>query len=257
VQNYFNLAGKTALITGASSGLGVHFANILAAEGVTVILAARRADKLQNEVDKIIAKGGKAQAIAMDVSSVSSVTEAFAALASAHGCVDILINNAGVADEPKSFLNTNEDDWKWVIDTNLNGAWRVAKACAEQMVAGGQGGSIVNIGSIYGLHTGSHKVAYNVSKAGVVQLTKSMAMELCKNSIRVNALCPGWFLTEINDEYFTSESGKRYIERIPAKRLGQFEDLTVPLLLLASDSAGNYMNGTTLAVDGGLIEVPV
>lgn len=125
------------------------------------------------------------------------------------------------------------------------------------MVRGAAGGSIVNIGSIYGLHTGALKAAYNVSKTGVVQLTKSMAIELCRKNIRVNALCPGWFLTDINSDYFQTESGERYIKTIPAQRLGTVDDLSVPLLLLSSRSAGGYMNGTVLTVDGGLAESPV
>jgi NAD(P)-dependent dehydrogenase (short-subunit alcohol dehydrogenase family) len=255
--NYFNLNGKVSLITGASSGLGVHFANVLANEGATVILAARRTDKLATAVDTIREAGGKAFAIPMDVSNAESVAQAFATIQSEHGGVDILVNNAGVADDPKKFLDTTEEDWNWVMETNLTGAWRVARAAALQMNDNNTAGSIINIGSIYGLHTGVMKVAYNVSKVGVVQLTKSMAMELCRKNIRVNALCPGWFVTEINDSYFSSESGQRYIQGFPSKRLGKMEDLSVPLLLLASNSAGAYMNGTTLTVDGGLIESPI
>jgi NAD(P)-dependent dehydrogenase (short-subunit alcohol dehydrogenase family) len=255
--NYFNLNGKVSLITGASSGLGVHFANVLANEGATVILAARRTDKLATAVDAIREAGGKAFAIPMDVSNAESVANAFATIQSEHGGVDILVNNAGVADDPKKFLDTTEEDWNWVMETNLTGAWRVARAAALQMNSNNTAGSIINIGSIYGLHTGVMKVAYNVSKVGVVQLTKSMAMELCRKNIRVNALCPGWFVTEINDSYFSSESGQRYIQGFPSKRLGKMEDLSVPLLLLASNSAGAYMNGTTLTVDGGLIESPI
>ncbi len=255
--DHFQLSGKVCLVTGASSGLGVHFANVLADEGAIVVLAARRADKLSAVVESIRDKGGRASAVTMDVSSPDSVNAAFAAIKEEHACLDVLINNAGVADDPKSFLDTNEEDWNWVVETNLNGAWRVAKAATELMVEGGRDGSIVNIGSIYGLHTGVMKVAYNVSKAGVVQLTKSMAMELCRKNIRVNALCPGWFLTDINSDYFASESGQRYVRGIPARRLGQMDDLTAPLLLLASSHAGSYMNGTCITVDGGMVESPI
>lgn len=255
-RNYFNLEGKVALVTGASSGLGVHFARTLAAEGATVILAARRTDKLSEVVESIRASGGDVGAVAMDVTSPKSVSDAFASIGGRYDRLDILINNAGVASEPKKFLDTSEEDWHWVMETNLNGAWRVARAAAGVMVKQG-GGSIVNIASIYGLHTGALKVAYNVSKTGVVQLTRAMSIELCRQNIRVNALCPGWFMTELNQDYFCSDNGRKYVQSIPAKRLGALDDLTVPLLLLASDSAGAYMTGSCLTVDGGIVESAV
>jgi NAD(P)-dependent dehydrogenase (short-subunit alcohol dehydrogenase family) len=257
VRDHFHLDGKIALITGASSGLGVHFANVLAAEGATVVLAARRVEKLEGEVAAIIAKGGKASAIPMDVTDSDSVTRAFRQIGDDIGAVDILINNAGVADAPRKFLDTGEDIWLQVMETNLNGAWRVAKAAAEQMVETGTPGSIVNIASIYGLRTGVLKAPYNVSKAGVVQLTKSMAMELCRYKIRVNALCPGWFKTDMNKEYFDSEKGLQYVQSIPARRLGDIDDLTTPLLLLASNKASGYMTGSCITVDGGIAESPI
>lgn len=256
-RNYFQLQGKTALITGASSGLGVHFARVLAEAGATVILAARRTEKLAAEVASIQATGARSAAVAMDVTDSASVDSAFARITEEIGNIDILINNAGVADDPIRFLDTGEEEWHRVIDTNLNGAWRVARAGARHMVAAGTAGSIVNIGSVYGLRTGAMKVAYNVSKTGVVQLTKSMAIELCRQQIRVNALCPGWFLTDINRDYFASDSGERYIKTIPARRLGDMEDLTAPLLLLASNAAGGYMTGSVLTVDGGIVEAPI
>ncbi|MBD2859813.1 SDR family oxidoreductase [Spongiibacter sp. KMU-158] len=256
-RNYFNLENKIALVTGASSGLGVHFANILAAEGATVILAARRMEKLQDAVNDINEKGGKAVAISLDVADKESVAQAFAKIKQDFGTLDILINNAGVANDPTSCLKMSEDDWNWVIDTNLTGAFRVAQAAAKLMVDAGNGGSIVNTASVYGLRTGAMKVNYNAAKAGVVMLSKSLAAELSRHNIRVNSLCPGWFLTEINEDYFNSESGKRYIQNIPAKRLGTMDELTVPLLLLASASAGSYMNGTCIIVDGGFSEAPM
>ncbi|BFM07028.1 SDR family NAD(P)-dependent oxidoreductase [Halioxenophilus aromaticivorans] len=256
-SSYFNLSGKVALVTGASSGLGIHFANLLAAEGALVILTARREHKLACVVEGIQQAGGVAMAIPMDVTSVDSVTTAFARIRQEHGRLDILINNAGVASNPTKFLDTGEEDWAWVMQTNLDGAWRAAKAAAQLMVDVGEGGTIVNIASIYGLHTGALKVAYNVSKAGVVQMTKSMAVEMCRHNIRVNALCPGWVMTDLNREYFLSEGGKRYVKTIPMKRLGQVDDLTVPLLMLASDKAGSYMTGTCVTVDGGIVESAV
>lgn len=253
-RNYFKLENKIVLVTGASSGLGVHFAKILAAEGAAVILAARRREKLEAAVAEITQQGGMAMAISLDVANKDSVASAFDEIEQRYGRLDILINNAGVANDPTSCLEMSEEDWNWVIDTNLSGAFRVAQAAAKLMVKAGNGGSIVNTASVYGLRTGAMKVNYNASKAGVVMLSKSLAAELVRHNIRVNSLCPGWFLTEINQDYFNSDSGKRYIQKIPNKRLGTMEELTVPLLLLASDSAGSYMNGTCIVVDGGFSE---
>jgi len=249
--DYFKLSGKTVLITGASSGLGAHFAHVLAAEGARVVLAARREAMLHDEAESIRWAGGSADTIAMDVCDPQSVTAAFAGLREQNLVPDILINNAGVASGPKAFLDTTEEDWRWVVDTNLNGAWRVARETAKLWVELKQPGAVVNVASLYGLRTGLWKVAYNVSKVGVVQLTKTMAIELARYGIRVNALCPGWFGSAINDDYFATEAGVKYINTFPMKRLGRLEELSAPLLLLASE-AGSYMNGAVLAVDGGL-----
>lgn len=256
-KSYFNLQGKVILVTGASSGIGAHFARVLADEGADVIVAARRAEKLQKQVDAIIAKGGKARALSMDVANTESVDAAFEIIKNDYGKLDVLVNNAGVAGDPIKFLDTSEDDWNWVVNTNLTGAWRVARAAVTLMIANETAGAVVNTASIYGLRTGVLKSAYNASKAALVQLTKSMAMELSRKNIRVNALCPGWIDTGLNDEYFASENGKRYIQTIPAKRLGTVEDLTVAMLLLACNSAGAYITGTTLTVDGGICESPI
>ena len=256
-QDYFELKGKTALITGASSGLGAHFAGLLASEGVHVIIAARRTDRLAEQLEQIKSEGGSARAIAMDVTDNDSVLNAFQSIAHTEGRLDILVNNAGVGDDPKKFLNTDEEDWAWQMQTNLDGAWRVAREASRLMVRTETAGAIINIASIYGYNTGAMKVAYNVSKAGVMQLTKSMSIELCRNNIRVNSLCPGWFLTEINQEYFATESGERYIKSIPMRQLGEYSDLNVPLMMLASNKAGRYMTGSAVSVDGGISESPV
>ncbi len=253
----FGIEGKIALITGASGGLGAHFAKVLAEHGAHVVLAARRTDKLQEQINLIKADGGHARSIELDVTSNDSVTAAFADIYATEKRLDILVNNAGVGDDPKKFLNTEEEDWSWQMQTNLDGAWRVAREAARLMVRTETFGSIINIASIYGFNTGAMKVAYNVSKAGVMQLTKSMSIELCRHKIRVNSLCPGWFLTDINREYFATESGERYVKGIPMRELGQFDDLNVPLLLLASNKAGRYMTGSSVVVDGGISETPI
>jgi NAD(P)-dependent dehydrogenase (short-subunit alcohol dehydrogenase family) len=230
MQNIFDLSGCVALVTGASSGLGEHFAQVLAAAGAKVVVAARR--------------------VAIDVTDPASVASGFNDAERAFGALDILINNAGVA-KPTVFLKSSEEDWDFVMQTNLKAAWRVAREFSERLVAVGKPGSIVNIGSVLGLGVGYGETLYSISKAGIVQLTKNMALELMRNQIRVNALCPGYFETEINADYFKSERGQTYITKnIPSKRLGQLDELTGPLLLLAS-GAGSFVNGVALAVDGG------
>jgi len=245
----FELSGKIALITGASSGFGNHFARVLAEAGAKVVVAARREDKLLALVAEINASGGQALAVTMDVTQVSSVAEAFDATEQAFGTVDVLINNAGVA-APKMVHKTSEADWDFVVDTNLKGAWIVAAEAARRMAAAGNGGAIVNISSVLGLATSLGHGVYSASKAGVIQLTKHMALELADKNIRVNAICPGYFKTEMNGEYFESEAGKKYIGSTPAKRLGEMSEMNAPLLLLASD-AGSFINGVALPIDGG------
>jgi len=245
----YDLSGKVALVTGASSGFGDHFSRVLAAAGARVVACARREDRLQKLVDEITETGGEAIAAAMDVTDVNSVAEGFAAAEQAFGPVSLLVNNAGVA-APKQVHKTTEEDWDFVIDTNLKGAWIVAAEAARRMVAAGKGGAIVNIASVLGMATSMGHGVYSTSKAGVIQLTKHMALELAWKNIRVNAICPGYFKTEMNDEYFESEAGEKYIASTPGKRLGEMHEIDGPLLLLASD-AGSFINGVALPVDGG------
>jgi len=243
-----DLTGRTALVTGASSGLGRHFARVLARAGAEVIVAARREDALQDVCNEIAGQGGGARAVQLDVSDPASVENAIEAAASSGG-LDILVNNAGVT-VSKSVLDVSEEDWDHVIDTNLKGSFLVAQATARLMKARGRGGSIVNIASVLGLRVAGHVSPYVASKAGVVHLTKAMALELARYNIRVNALCPGYIETELNRDFFQSEAGQALIRRIPQRRLGQPSDLDGALLLLCSE-AGSYITGATLAVDGG------
>ena len=243
----FSLNGKLALVTGASSGLGTHFAQVLAGAGARVALAARRVDKLQAVVDAIAAQGGQARAFALDVTDNASVRACFDELA-AWGTPDVVVNNAGVT-VTRPVLEQSEADFDHVIGTNLKGNWLVATEAARRMVAAGQGGSIVNVASILGERVAGGVAPYAISKAGVVQATKALALELARHGIRVNALLPGYVVTDLNRDFLTSEPGDRLRARIPSRRFGEVNDLDGLLLLLASD-AGAAMSGATLAVDG-------
>lgn len=248
-MNIFDVSGKIALVTGASSGLGENFARRLAAEGATVAVAARRADRLAKLVAEIEKAGGKAVAVSLDVTDPASVEAAFATIGKAVGAPDIVVNNAGIA-QTKASIELSEEDWRSVLDTNLDGAWRVAQAGAKAMVAAGKGGCIINIASILGLRVGTHLLAYAAAKAALVQVTKALALEWARYKIRVNAIAPGYIVTEINQELFATDAGQALIKRIPVRRIGKPSDLDGALLLLASD-AGSFMTGSVVVVDGG------
>jgi NAD(P)-dependent dehydrogenase (short-subunit alcohol dehydrogenase family) len=247
--NLFDVRGRVALVTGASSGLGDNFARTLAAAGATVAVAARRTDRLAALVADISKAGGKAHAVAMDVADPKSVAAGFAAIVSAVGAPDIVVNNAGVADSKPS-IDLTEADWRRTMDTNLDGAWRVAQAGARAMVAAGKGGSIVNIASILGLRVAPQLLAYAASKAALVQITETLALEWARYKIRVNAIAPGYIETEMNQGLFATEAGQALVKRVPQRRIGEARELNGALLLLASD-AGSYMTGATIVVDGG------
>lgn len=243
----FRLDGRVVLVTGASSGLGQHFARLLASVGARVAVAARRADKLQGVVDDIAAAGGEARAFTLDVTDAASVRACLDAVG-AWGVPDVVINNAGIT-VTRPLLEQSEEDFDQVLDTNLKGCWLVATEAARRMVAAGKGGAIVNVASILGERVAGGVAPYAISKAGVVQATKAMALELARHRIRVNALLPGYVVTDLNRDFLTSEAGDKLRSRIPSRRFGALTDLDGPLLLLASD-AGAAMSGATVAVDG-------
>ncbi|MEM9724583.1 MAG: SDR family oxidoreductase [Pseudomonadota bacterium] len=245
----FDVTGRTALVTGASSGLGAHFAKTLAQHGAAVAVAARRRDRLDALVTEIEAGGGRALAVEMDVTDAASVTAAYDAAEAAFGTVTIVSNNAGVADA-KLALQIDEASWDFVLDTNLKGAWLTASEAARRMAAAGATGAIVNTASILGLRVGLAQASYATSKAAVVQMTKALALEWTRRGVRVNAICPGYFVTEINAEYLASEKGQAFIASSPARRTGEMEELSAPFMLLASE-AGSFITGVALPVDGG------
>jgi NAD(P)-dependent dehydrogenase (short-subunit alcohol dehydrogenase family) len=245
----FDLTGKVALVTGASSGLGVHFARTLAAAGASVAIAARRADRLASLQAELQAAGAKAVAVELDVQSGDSITAAFAAVEQALSPIDIVVNNAGIS-IVKPALEMPVEDWDAVVNTNLRGAWLVAQTAGKRWLMAKRPGVIVNIASILGLRTIGQVAPYNASKAGLIHLTRALAMEWARHDIRVNAICPGYIETEMNGDFWKTPAGQRLIERIPQRRIGQPEHLDGALLLLASD-AGTFMTGSVLTVDGG------
>jgi NAD(P)-dependent dehydrogenase (short-subunit alcohol dehydrogenase family) len=250
MSTLFSLQDKVVLVTGASSGLGAHFAQLVSAAGAKVVIAARRVERLQALAEQMRGQGGEVIAVALDVTARASVEAAFDLAQQTFGVVDVVINNAGVGGAVKA-LEVTEQDWSTMISTNLDGVWRVAQCAAQRMAKEGKGGSIINIASILGERVGTGLSHYCAAKAGVLQLTKALALEFARYDIRVNAIAPGYFQTEMNDSYFTSEKGQAYIKAaVPMRKLGQLEQLDGPLLLLAS-AAGSFMTGATLAVDGG------
>jgi 3-oxoacyl-[acyl-carrier protein] reductase len=251
----FDLSGRVALVTGASQGLGRRFATVLAEHGAAVGLAARQLDKLRELERKIADGGGRVASLTLDVTDQGSIGAAIGTVEDVLGPIDVLINNAGVA-VSKGVLEQTEADWDQVVDTNLKGAFFTAQAVAKRMVERDPkpawGGNIVNIASVLALDVVGHLAPYAASKGGLWQLTRTMALELARHDIRVNALAPGYIVTEINRDFLATEAGERMMKRIPQRRFGTPEDLDGALLLLASD-ASRYMTGSIIVLDGGLM----
>jgi len=244
-----DLSGHCALVTGASGTFGAHFARTLADAGARVVLAARRTVLLAALVEELEAAGAAVIAVALDVTSTSSVAGAFAAIPAEFGVPDIVINNAGTTHAAMA-LDQTEADWDRVVDTNLKGAFLVAQEAARRLIAANKPGSIINIASVLGLRQAATVAPYAASKAGLIQLTRELALEWARYGIRVNAIAPGYFLSALNRDYFTTAAGEALVKRVPQRRLGEPADLDGALLLLASD-ASRFMTGAVLSVDGG------
>jgi NAD(P)-dependent dehydrogenase (short-subunit alcohol dehydrogenase family) len=245
----FDLAGQVAFVTGASSGIGRHLAQLLAAAGTKVALAARRLDQLEAASREISSAGGQGLPIVCDVTRSESVAAAIMTAETELGPLSILVNNAGVVVSKPLFEHT-EADWDYVIDTNLKGAWLAAREFAHHLVGLKRPGRIINISSVLGFRTIGRVPAYCAAKAGLTHLTRVLAMELARYGILVNALAPGYVETDFNRAFFQTEAGKALISRIPLKRLGQTEDLDGALLFLASPASA-YVTGAVISIDGG------
>lgn len=250
-----NFEGKIALVTGASSGLGARFAKILAQAGAQVVLAARRIDRLKELRAEIEADGGAAHVVALDVTDYASIKSAIAHAETEAGPIDILVNNAGVSTTQR-LIDVTPEDYAYVMDTNHRGAFFVAQETAKRMIARAKGDPklqhrIINIASVAGLRVVPQIGLYCMSKAAVVHMTKSMAVEWGKYGINVNAICPGYVETEINSEYFSTEQGQQLVNMLPRKRVGKPEDLDGLLLLFAAEES-HFINGSIVAADDGM-----
>src|SRR5437588_5569452 len=245
----FDLTGGVALVTGASSGLGVRFAEVLAAQGAAVALAARRSERLATVKARIEEGGGRAVAVGADVRDRAAMARAFDAAEQAFGTVTILVNNAGVAHADRA-IEMSEEEWRRVLATDLDAVFFWAQEAARRMLAAGKRGAIVNISSVLGFGVAKGTAAYAVAKAGVIQLTKALALELGFRGVRVNAIAPGWIVTDLNRDYLASEHGAAIKREIPVGRFGEERDLDGALLLLVAD-AGRFITGATIVVDGG------
>ena len=247
IEERFSLAGRVALVTGGGSGFGARFAEVLAQAGASVAVAARRADRIQSVAQAIIDRGGKAIACEMDVSDRTSISKAVDFIEDKLGTVDIAVNNAGQS-SPAPFHEMTPVQWHSVLDVNLSGPYHVSQEMAQRLIAKKKPGSIINIASILGKLAKDNFINYGATKGALMNLTEYMALDLLPYGIRVNALAPGYFPSEMTNPFFESDVGKKEIAALPPKRLGRLEELDGPLLLLASE-ASSYINGTTLTVD--------
>ena len=251
MSDLFDVSKEVILVTGASQGLGRQFARVLSAQGAAVALAARQTTKLKSLEDEIRARGGRAAAVPMDVTDIASIGAAIDRAETALGPISVLINNAGIAVE-KLAVDQTEADWDAVVNANLKGAYFAATEMARRMIARKQGGNIVNIASVLGFGVMKFLSPYTISKAGIIQATRAMALELAGNNIRVNALAPGYIDTEMNHEFWSTPAGEKLTKRIPQRRVGAESDLDGAIMLLASN-ASRYMTGSVVTVDGGFL----
>ncbi|RDJ27183.1 SDR family NAD(P)-dependent oxidoreductase [Bosea caraganae] len=246
---FADLQGKRVLVTGASSGLGAHFAGVLAGHGAHVVAAARRLDRLAALATACEGLPGTVMPLALDVGSVAAIETGLAEASELLGGLDVLVNNAGIA-EPGRALDVSEAQWDAHLDVNLKGCFFAAQAAARIMAGQESGGAIINIASILGERVAASVAPYAVSKAGLIQMTKALALEWARHKVRVNALAPGYIVTDLNRDFFASDDGKSLLRRIPMRRAGELDDLDGPFLLLCSE-ASRYMSGAVIAVDGG------
>jgi len=244
------ISGRVALVTGASSGLGARFARVLAAAGAHVALAARRVDRLQALSEELAADGVETISLELDVANVAAIRHVAAEVEARLGPIGILVNNAGISRQAR-VEDVTEDDYDAVLDTNLKGAFFMAQSVARQMIAHGIEGRIVNIASVAGIRPLGQLSTYSMSKAAMVQMTKSMAREWGKHGINTNAICPGYIATEISEDFLETEGGRKLVASLPRRRMGEPRDLDGLLLLLCAGDASRFINGAIIAADDG------
>jgi NAD(P)-dependent dehydrogenase (short-subunit alcohol dehydrogenase family) len=245
-----DIAGRVALVTGASAGLGERFARVLAASGARLAIAARRTDRLEALAAELRAQGAEILPLAMDVASVASVREGAAAVLSALGPIDILVNNAGISIQAR-LESIEEAEYDAVLNTNLKGAFFLAQAAARQMIAHRREGRIVNIASIAGQRAIGQLSTYGMSKAALIQMTHAMAREWGRHGINTNAIAPGYIATDISAEFLKTEAGAKWVATLPRRRMGEPQDLDALLLLLCSGQASRFINGSIMTADDG------